>query len=159
VATPLEVVEFRVEDPVVVVEHMDRLGRSHSGWVNMRPAIPADEEPPSPSPLAAIFSTSVHEVPVCTWVAGPARRHGTDPDSLGVQHAAGTRTAAKLRALGVGIPAGWRVVQDHPRRGLVLLAPDGTSHSEEVAWLLEAGTALSRIRLNGAWRAEVHSRR
>ncbi|MGA2036567.1 MAG: hypothetical protein ABSH04_03170 [Acidimicrobiales bacterium] len=150
------VLEFRVEEPGMVVEQMDRLGEMHRGWVNLRPALPADDEPPPPTGLDMLFSTAVHDVPICTWVAGKAGRRGVESDSLGVQHSAGTKTLAHLGSLGVSLPQGWRAVQDHPRRGLVVLAPAGTGHAQELAWLLRAGTALSRVHLSGEWRAEVH---
>ncbi len=156
----VQMVEFRVDDTAAVVEHMHRLGRLHDGWVNLRPAIPPEDEPARPSPLTMLFSSGIHDVPTCTWVAGKLDRHGQDagPDSIGVQHATGTRTASTLRSLGVPVPQGWRAVQDHPRRGLVVLVPVGTEHGEELSWLLQAGTALSRVQVTGEWIAEVHSR-
>jgi hypothetical protein len=154
----VEKLQFVVDDVGGVVSMMDRLGDAHEGWLNIRPSLPPEEEPPSPSPLSNLFSTDVYEVPVCTWVAGKLQRSRAQPDSLGVQHAAGTRTVAHLRSLGVAVPAGWRTVQDHPRRGLVVLAPSGTDHEEELRWLLEVATALSSVRLRGEWVAEAHSR-
>ena len=152
----MEVLEFRVEEPAAVVERMDRIGEAHRGWVNLRPSLPPEEEPPAPSPIGAIFSTEVHDVPVCTWVAGKAGRHQTEPDSLGVQHSAGTRTVAHLASIGLALPEGWRPVQDHPRRGLVVHPPVGTGHRDELEWLLMVGTALSKVRLRGDWYAEIH---
>lgn len=156
----VQVIEFRLDQPEAVVEEMDRLAQMHEGWVNLRPAIPPEDEPPRSSPITMLFSSGIHEVPICTWVTGKLGRHGGEvgPDSLGVQHATGTRTAANLRSLGVAVPHGWRAVQDHPRRGLVVLAPAGTQHADELSWLLQAGTVLSRVTLTGEWVAEVHSK-
>lgn len=155
-ARQVRVLEFRMESSDQVVEEMDRLSDAHDGWVNFRPSVPDEEVPPNPGGLAMLFSTDVHDVPICTWVAGKESRHGLGPDSLGVQHSAGTRTLAHLASLGVSLPQGWRAVQDHPRRGIVVLAPPGTSRSEELSWLLQAGTALSRVSLHGDWVAEIH---
>lgn len=157
-ATRVQRLEFRVEEPRSVVEQMDRLGESHSGWVNLRPSLDPEEEPASPRGIGGLFSSASHDSPVCTWVAGRLQRHGVEPDSLGIQHSAGTRAFAQLVSLGVAVPDGWRRVQDHPRRGLVLLAPAGTDHYVEVDWLLGAATLLSRVRLTGEWVCEVHSR-
>ena len=155
-ARRVRVLEFHVEEPGSVVEEMDRIGEAHDGWVNLRPALPPEQEPPPPSGLGALFSTAVHDVPICTWVTGKSSRHGVEPDSLGVQHSAGTKTVAHLGSLGVLLPRGWRTVQDHPRRGLVVLTPAGTGHADQLVWLLQAGTVLSRVPLSGKWRAEVH---
>jgi hypothetical protein len=155
-ARRVHVLEFRIEEPATVVGEMDRIGEAHDGWVNLRPVMPPEQEPPPPTGLDALFSTAVHDVPICSWVVGKPSRHGVEPDSLGVQHSAGTKAVAHLGSLGVSLPRGWRSVQDHPRRGLVVLAPAGTAHAEELAWLLQAGTALSSVRLSGQWRAEIH---
>jgi hypothetical protein len=150
--------EFRVEDPSIVVDQMDRLGESRAGWVNLRPSLPDEDGPPPPTGLGALFSGTVHDAPMCTWVAGKLQRNGVGPDSLGVQHSAGPKAFAYLRSCEVPVPTGWRPVQDHPRRGLVVLAPAGTEHSEELDWLLKVATLLSRIPLTGEWICEVHSR-
>jgi hypothetical protein len=154
----VQYIEFRVQEPGEVVAQMQRMGQEHDGWVNMRPDIPPEQAPPSGG-LGALFAVSVHEVPVCTWVPGQLQRNGVDPDSLGIQHAAGTRTAFTLRSLGTPVPDGWRVTQDHPRRGLVVKPPVATDPADELTWLLQAATLLSRVPLTGAWVAEVHSPR
>jgi hypothetical protein len=155
-AKHVRVLEFHVDEPGAVVEQMDVMGRARAGWVNFRPELPEEEVPTSPTGLDMLFSTSVHDVPICTWVAGKNNRHGVTPDSLGVQHSAGTRTLSHLASTGLVLPDEWRAVQDHPRRGLVVLAPSGTGHLQELSWLLQAGTVLSSVRITGEWRAEVH---
>jgi hypothetical protein len=155
-AKQVQVLEFGAEEPGAVVEHMDRLGHAHKGWINLRPLLPPEEEPPAPTGLDMLFSLSVHDVPTCTWVTGKEGRRGVEPDSLGVQHSAGTKALAHLGSLGVGLPRDWRPAQDHPRRGIVVLAPPGTGHAEELAWLLAAGSALSGVKVTGKWQAEVH---
>ncbi|HMK63838.1 MAG TPA: hypothetical protein VK386_09485 [Acidimicrobiales bacterium] len=158
-ARPSVEFEFRPEDPGVVLAHMDRLGEAHRGWVNLQPGIREEDAPEPPTPLGLIFSSAVHEVPVCTWVAGRVGRHGPEPDSLGIQHATGPKLVARLASLDLALPEGWRWVQDHPRRGLVVRTPPGTDHQSQLRWLLSAGTALSGIPLTGDWRALVYEGR
>lgn len=157
-ATPQEL-EFRPEDPGVVVAHMERLSARHHGWLNLQPGIRDEDAPPPPTSLGLIFAVSTHEVPVCTWVPGRVGRHGVEPDSIGIEHATGTRVVARLAGLDVPVPEGWRWTQDHPRRGLVLRVPAGTPCAEQLAWLLRAGTALSAVPLTGDWRALVYEGR
>ncbi len=156
---PSEEFEFRAEDPAPVLVHMDRLGVAHRGWVNLQPGIDERDAPPPQSALTIIFSTAIHDVPVCTWVAGRFGRKGLGPDSLGVQHATGPRVVGRLGSLGLALPEGWRWVQDHPRRGLVMVTPPGTAHDVQLRFLLEAGKALSKIPLTGDWRALVYEGR
>ena len=151
--------EFRIEEPGAVLSHMERLGAFHRGWVNLQPGITEEDAPPPTSPLGLVFSSAVHVVPVCTWVAGRDGRHGAEPDSVGVQHATGPRVVARLASSGMALPDGWRWVQDHPRRGLVVLTPVGTPHGEQLRWLLGAGAALSGVPLTGDWLATVYEGR
>lgn len=154
-----EELEFRVDDSAVVLASMERLAERHRGWLNLQPGIREEDAPPPATGLGLLFSTTVHEVPVCTWVPGHLGRHGLEPDSVGVQHATGTRVVARLAGLGVPLPEGWRWVQDHPRRGLVVRTPVGTPHAEQLTWLLEAGTVLATVPLTGDWRALVYAGR
>lgn len=158
-ARPSEDFEFRVEDPSAVLAQLERLGAVHRGWVNLQPGIDEADAPPPPSALGLIFSANIHEVPVCTWVAGHLGRHGLQPDSLGVQHGTGPRVVRHLASLGMTLPEGWRWVQDHPRRGLVVVTPVGTPHDQQLRFLLDAGTALSKVPLTGDWRAVVYEGR
>jgi hypothetical protein len=152
-----EVIEFKVEDTTAVVRAMDELAAAHDGWINLHPVVrPEDEPPPQRGLGTMMLAGAVHDVPVCTWVAGKVTRQGVAPDSLGVQHAAGARVRPRIAAAGVPVPTGWRLVQDHARRGLVVQPGPDTPHQEVLTWLLEVGAVLSAVRLTGNWRAEVH---
>lgn len=158
-ARPSDDFEFLPEDADAVVAHMARLGAAHRGWVNLQPGIREENAPQPPTALGLIFSSAIHEVPVCTWVAGHSGRNGVEPDSLGVQHATGPRVVSRLASLDVPLPEGWRCVQDHPRRGLVVRTPVGTDHGQQLRWLIAAGAALSGVPLTGEWRALVYEGR
>lgn len=144
-------------DPVL--EWMDHLGGAHRGWINLQPGIRDEDVPPRPSGLGLLFALPAHVVPVCTWVAGRPNRHGVELDSVGVQHAVGTRVVARLAGLGLPLPEGWRWTQDNPRRGLVVRVPADTPHQAQLGWLLEAGMALCTIDMTGDWRALVYEGR
>jgi hypothetical protein len=104
-----------------------------------------------------LLAGPVHDIPVCTWVAGKLTQHQeVQADSIGIQHAAGVRVLARLATAGLVLPEGWKLVQDHPRRGLVVAPARGADSESMLAWLLEAGTILSAVRLTGDWQAEVH---
>ncbi len=150
------VIEFRVEDTTGVVRAMDELSEAHDGWINLHPGVrPEDEPAPQGGLSTMLLAGAVHDVPVCTWVAGAVTRQGLQPDSVGVQRAAGTRVRSRITAAGVPVPEGWRLAQDHPRRGLVVNPPAGEAHEVVLAWILEVGAVLSAVRLTGEWRAEV----
>ena len=150
-----EAVEFPTEDQSACVAWMDRLAAAHDGWINLHPGVRPEDEPPPPSSLSVLLAGVTHEVPVATWVAGKVVRGEVARDSAGIQHARGTRVLAQLAEAGCGLPDGWRMVQDHPRRGLVVAPSPDARHAEVLGWLLEASTVLSAVRLTGEWRAEV----
>lgn len=147
--------EFKAGDTAMVLFHMDRLGAEHRGWINLQPGINEEDAPPAPTALGLIFSSSRHEVPLCTWAAGREGRRGVEADSLGVQHGSGPRAVRRLADMDRPLPAGWRWVQDNPLRGLVVRTPPGTAHADQLAWLLDTGAVLSMVTLTGEWRALV----
>lgn len=151
---PSATFEFSPQQPGTVLDHMQRLGIEHRGWLNLQPGV-REEDVPSAGPISMLFAGSVHAVPVCTWVAGHEGRHGVEADALGIQHAAGPRALAGLAAGGLPLPAGWRSAQDHPRRGVVVRTPPGTPHQEQLDWLLRAGEALTAVPVTGDWLATV----
>lgn len=152
----IEYVEFRPEESGAVVAYMDDLGGRHGGWINLQPGIRPEDVPPAPTPLGALFSTSLHDVPVCTWVPGKSGRRGVEPDTIGVEHASGPKALARLASQDLPLPAQWRWVQDSPRRGLVVRPPLDTAHVEVLDWLLRAGALLTTVPLTGEWQAEIH---
>ena len=62
-------------------------------------------------------------VPVCTWVPGERSRNGIEHVALGIEHGSGIKAVERLRERGVRLPEGWEVMQDHPKRGLVVAVP------------------------------------
>jgi hypothetical protein len=150
-----EEIEFRPGQLGPVLAHMEALTSAASGWINVRPIIEAEHQPPPPGPLS-IFGGSIHKVPTGTWMPGKVERSGSiRATRIGLQHAGGPRVVATLRDLGLPLPEGWRVVQDHPRRGLVAKLPAGADDAGVLDWLIRAAGALCAVPSTGRWRAEV----
>ncbi len=78
------------------------------------------------------------------------------PDTIGIEHATGPKSLARLASDDLPLPQGWRWTQDSPRRGLVVRPPLGTPYADVLAWLLAAGALLTNVPLTGEWQAEVH---
>ena len=143
-------------DVAGVVERMERLAAAGAGWINLRPAVDADEAPQPAAGIFAVFGGRGPDVPLCTWVAGERRKGRQGDPSIGIQHSSGTKAAARLAEAGIAVPQGWRVVQDHPKRGLAVEVPATAPHGEVVTWLMRAGEGLSRIPLPTRWQVAVH---
>ena len=145
------VVEFHEDRRAPVVARMRAMTAAGAGWINFSPGLDVDEPPPERSALSALLAARGPTVPLATWA--PAQ--GREPASAGIQHAQGPRTVAMLADRGVPLPDGWRVRQDHPRRGLVVVPPagDGQDLDADLAWLLRAAAALCPVRRTGEWRA------
>ena len=112
------------------------------GWVNLQPETDAEAE----TPISGFFSALGARgpaVPFCTWL--PAER------SAGIQHGTGPKVARRVE-----IPTGWRVTQDHPRRGLVVQVPPDVADEQVLRWLVATGASLSTVPLLGRWVAEIH---
>lgn len=155
-----EDIEFTPGDVDELLDRMAAIKAAGVGWVNLRPVIDREHEPPAPGPLA-IFGGSPHKVPVATWIPGKQAPDGAvKPTTVGLQHSSGPRVVARLRDLGLPLPEGWKVTQDHPRRGLVArLSADSSdsSDAEALDWLVRAGTALCAVPATGRWRASLHA--
>jgi hypothetical protein len=75
---------------------------------------------------------------------------------LGISHLRAQRVIPSLRDDGLILGADWQLVQDHPRRGVVIRAPAAEPHPAVLAWLLRAGATLCTVTLSGSWLCEVH---
>ncbi len=143
------------DDPELAA-HLVALEATGAGWVNLDPVIAPEDEPPPPGPFA-FLGGSTHHVPTATWVPG---RRGADgapvPATVGIHHATGPRAARRLAASGRPLPEGWRVTQDHPRRGLVATVPAGSDPVDVVNHLLQSAGALCGVPWSGRWTAAVH---
>jgi len=138
VAVTVEVVVFDAGDLTPVLAALD--GR---GWVNLQPEVDETAESPAPSALFSIFGARGPAVPFATWHPGER--------AAGIQHGTGPKVARRI-----DVPGGWRVVQDHPKRGLVLRVPVGVDDATVLRWLLVTGASLCPLPLLGRWVAEVH---
>ncbi len=151
-------VEFRPEDADAVagiVRAMAELTEAQKGWINLYPGIHPDDEPPTPSILGTLFTGTGPPVPVCTWVA-PQPGQKPPHAELGILHKSGPKAVRKLDADGIAVPDGWRVLSDHPKRGLVIAVPPDVPHEDVLAWLMLAGADLTRIPLTGSWQAAIN---
>ena len=154
-ARPAEELRFERGSPERALDWMRRLHEAGRGWVNFSPEVPEDAEVPSDG-LFSFLSARGPAVPLCTWVAPHLSRGRTRPAQLGVQHATGTKAAARLDGIGLTVPTGWRVSQDHPRRGLVVDVAIDATDTVVLDWLLGAGAALCPIAMTGAWLSAVY---
>ena len=150
-----EEVEFFASNRDVVVDRMAELAADRSGWANFLPGIPDDVYVPRQG-LLRFFGARGPEALMATWVPGEQR---TEPTTLGVQHAAGHRMVPALAEAGLALPDGWRVLQDHSWRGLVVAVPDDADLDHLVGWLLAATEQAATFPLTGSWKAAFYSRR
>lgn len=162
---------FRPGEPGEVLALMARLEEQDGGWLNLSPLPEEETAAPRRQWLPHLFDLLLDagpDVPVCTWM--PARRmpdgatgkrgsRGVPTTSIGVQHPSGQRAIERLQQAGIDPPAGWRVVQDHPRRGMVFAAPAGADHRSTLEWLVRAGDFLSLGPPASSWVATAHRRR
>jgi hypothetical protein len=156
-----EVVHFFRSDPSELLGVLDALGTERDGWVNLQPVEDEKEAPdaaPTRSGIFSLVSPRGPKIPISTWVPGEVSAKRSEPDSLGIQHGAGPKAYRQLLAAGVTPPEGATMLSDHPRRGLVLSVPNGTSAAVVLAWLFDASRVLASDPLPDTWVAIVHHR-
>ncbi|HEX5947333.1 MAG TPA: hypothetical protein VFY82_13695 [Acidimicrobiales bacterium] len=146
------VVEIHEDRRSAVVDRMMAMADAGAGWINLSPGLDVDVPPPPRSALASLVGSRGPVVPLGTWSAAQRR----EPATVGIHHGEGPKAVALLHERGVTVPEGWRRMQDHPKRGLVLVpTPASTADEldEVLAWVLRATGALCPVRRTGEWRA------
>ena len=111
------VVEFHEDRRSAVIDRMVTMAEAGAGWINLSPGLDVDVPPPTRSGLASLVGSRGPTVPLGTWSAAQRRQ----PATVGVHHGEGPKAVALLADRGVALPEGWRRMQDHPKRGLVLV--------------------------------------
>jgi hypothetical protein len=155
-ARPTEL-EFVAHDDPELLAAMAKVVADGSGWINTRPIIEEEYEPPEPGPFA-FLGGSIHKVPTATWMPGkPGANGAAKPTTIGIQHATGPHLAWKLRDIGLALPEGWKITQDHPRRGLVALVPADADNQTVMDWLLRVATFACQVQSTGRWVASIHA--
>ncbi len=153
----METIEFDPGTTDAVVARMEELASAGDGWINVLPGVPEEEvEEPPRGVFTALFGTAQPPVSMGTWVPAGGGRRDSGAETVGFMHPRGRRAVNQLASAGVMVPAGWRVGQDHPRRGLIVRPPSGTPHAEVLSWVLRAGAALAVVPLTGRWQARVY---
>jgi hypothetical protein len=141
-----------------VTGYLRHLTEAGQGWINLLPGVDADEDEQQTVPpgLFSLFSGRQPPVTMGTLVPPRPSRRATEGVTVGLLHPTGAKAVARLSDAGVAVPQGWRVRQDHARRGLVLLAPHGALATGILDWAIRAGTALCRREMTGQWQAVVY---
>ena len=148
---------FGAHDDADLLAGLASIRAQGSGWINIEPVIEEENAPPEPGPFA-FLGGSIHKIPVITWMPAKCQVDKVSkPTTVGLQHASGPRVRGRLRDLGLPIPEGWKVTQDHPRRGLVAEVPAAADDQAVVGWLLQAAAALCQIPSTGRWEAAIHT--
>ena len=83
-------------------------------------------------------------------------RPAIKPVTIGVEHGAGPKALERLVDAGLALPPGWRKVQDHGKRGIVVEVPAGTEAAAIVDWLVSACWSLCAIDIDDHWNAVVN---
>jgi len=115
-------------------------------FINISPGVDADDVPPRSS-LTHLLGNRGPTVPLATWT----------PGEIGVQHMAGQRVTRFLAERGLPVPDDWYVVDEHPKRGLVLKTY-ASSPADTLGWLVEACRRLCPLDVPYPWQAVIRTR-
>jgi hypothetical protein len=150
-----EQIEFRYDQWEPVLERMATMAAAGRGWVNLYPETTEHHDADAAEGgglLAGVFRGRGPAVPMGTWVAATDKA----PASVGLSHGARQKVAPVLREAGIFAPGTWKLVQDNPRRGLVVRVPADASPDEILHWLMSAVDQLCPVAVTGHWLAEFH---
>ncbi|MCC6436447.1 MAG: hypothetical protein IT196_15530 [Acidimicrobiales bacterium] len=148
--TVADLIGFRRSDLAPLARAVEQVLRRGTGWINVQPDL--DDVDPRAHSRPSFFSGRGRVVPLSTFVPSS----GGGEHQVGVEHGAGKHAARQLHDAGVAFPDGSRLVQDHPRRGLVIAVPNGTAPTAIAALLVQAGSHLTVVPLGDRWIAEIY---
>lgn len=152
--TPTREVEFDEDHLDAITASMTEMTEVAAGWINFTPAVEPGHEPPPRTLFATIFSANGDAVPLATWSA-PSRVGGRA--QIGIEHGSGPKALARLADQQLALPDGWLKLNDHPRRGLVVVTAASATADDVLWWLLAATHALSVVPLTGDWLASIYA--
>lgn len=131
--------EITPTDLAAATEAMAQLSVDGRGWLDITPA---GVEPPPPTSVWGRINGRGPTTPRLTWTAPRSDRRRSEPAAIGIEHASGPKALNRLERAGHPLPSGWRRVQDHPMRGLVVEPPEDAGPDEVLGWALRAVTIL-----------------
>jgi hypothetical protein len=150
-------IEFTPADVSEVAQHVGRVIERGAGWVNIEPIVgevAMDElRRTAPPTVVRLFSGRGGKIPFGTFVPGDHRKD--TKGQVGLEHGAGPRALQQLREAGIVLPDGWRMRQDHGKRGIVCDVPRDERPDIIVRWIVDAAAQLCEIDLTGWWTAVV----
>ncbi len=150
-------IEFVPPDVAGVAHELVTLRAAGSGWINLMPGIDEDAvDIDPPGGLFAFFGNNAPPVTMATVIPPKRDRRDTEGMTVGLMHPTGAKAVARLAEVGLVLPEGWVVRQDHVRRGLLVRTPVSAPESDVITWCVRAGTALCRAEMTGRWRAVVY---
>jgi len=159
-ARDIDTFEFDPSDASRVTEAMEHLAGANDGWINLLPGVSEEGVPEHGRAgiFGGVFGSPQAPVAMGTWI--PAKKSRPNAvATIGILHPRGRRAVSQLAALGVALPSGWQVRQDHARRGLIVRVPASERQGAVLDWALAAGTTLSMVPLTGMWEARVYQPR
>jgi hypothetical protein len=156
-AVDRQMIEFTPDDIDAVVQGVAGMIERGAGWMNIEPIVgevAMDEIRRRAAPaIVRVFSGRGGKIPFGTFVPGDHRNDKLG--QVGLEHSAGPRGLQQLRDAGIVLPAGWRMRQDHSKRGIVCDVPREESPEVIVRWILDASLQLCESDLTGWWTAVI----
>ena len=138
---PDDLVELPDGDITPLLEHVDG-----AVFINISPGVDVHDVPPR-SALAHLLGNRGPTVPLATWT----------PGEIGVQHMFGTRVTRYLAEHGCAVPEDWYVVDESPKRGLVVRTYESPPE-QALRWLVDACRLLCPLEVHLPWQAVVRTR-
>ena len=116
--------------PVVELMNRYRYTSDSIFWFNIEPDV--DERSiHTGSIFWKAFSSRGPRIPQFTWTSATYRKGNYQPSEIWLTHPTGIAVLERIKGFQINIPDEWRLIQDHPKRGIVFQLP-ATYDSEEV---------------------------
>ena len=134
--------------PVVELMNRYRYTSDSIFWFNIEPDV--DERSiHTGSIFWKAFSSRGPRIPQFTWTSATDRKGNYQPSEIGLTHPTGIAVLERIKSFQINIPDEWRLIQDHPKRGIVFscrrpMIQKKLSCSQRLSYLL-----LAHLNLQG----------
>ena len=137
--------------PVVELMNRYRYTSDSIFWFNIEPDV--DERSiHTGSIFWKAFSSRGPRIPQFTWTSATDRKGNYQPSESGLTHPTGIAVLERIKGFQINIPDEWRLIQDHPKRGIVFQLRATYDSDEVVMFATSVIPVVSPFKFAGSFK-------
>ncbi len=120
-------------------------------WFNIEPNVDRDSVHTG-SIFWKAFSSRGPRIPQFTWTSATDRKGIYQPSEVGLTHPTGASVLDRIQNFQINVPDEWRLIQDHPKRGIVFQLPTTYDPEEVIIFATSVIPVVSPFECDGSFK-------